>query len=75
MLFSIGVNEMPLATRARGVPVGEAAAKLLMSRERTIRAVQRGDLVGTFVDGHWFVESDSLEKAIAAQAKPTKRSA
>lgn len=59
--------------KSRWIPVSIAAARLRLSREATIRRVQRGLLRGRVTDdGHWEVDPRDLDRflAEAPEAKP-----
>ena len=48
------------------VPASEAAAARGMSRERLIRAIQRGEIPGVNRDGKWFVAAGESPDRSAA---------
>lgn len=50
------------------VPLTEAALRLGISRERALRELLRGRLVGAKVDGQWMLEERSLTRWLGATA-------
>jgi hypothetical protein len=42
-------------TKPKLVPLPQAAAQRRMSREQLLRRVQRGEILGEFHGGRWFV--------------------
>ena len=45
----------------------EAAQVAQMNRERLVRRIQAGELVGENIAGRWFVRRDSLDQFIKRQ--------
>lgn len=49
-----------MATVSDLVPAAVGAVRVGLSRERLVRAIQRGELGGSCVGGRWFVSERSL---------------
>ena len=52
----------------RLIPAGEGAVEAQISRERLIRKIQLGEVVGAKVIGIWMVDIDSLREYVARQS-------